>query len=284
MWAQPSPFGVNEVFLALAKAYPDTVSIVPSRYNKRPWPALLVDNRLFYWIEGRILAAEDTADWEKYSAEDFYFYPKEVADPLRHSPQWIEYLESTANAVVKKTPRPYINPEFWNTLHRSHNRRDTESSLRAGRFFKRLVVGQERIWPALGAAEAELSQKAESDPELKHFLTAQMNAVYSFSWRTIAKTQKRSTHSYGTSLDTVDTRNRKKATYWLWRRIQGSPWAREPLSMRWAPPRAFIEIMEKYGFAWGGKWNFYDTIHFEYRPDILILNGYEVVFPERSKP
>jgi hypothetical protein len=28
-----------------------------------------------------------------------------------------------------------------------------------------------------------------------------------------------------------------------------------------------------YGFIWGGKWLFFDTMHFEYRPEILILSG-----------
>jgi hypothetical protein len=25
--------------------------------------------------------------------------------------------------------------------------------------------------------------------------------------------------------------------------------------------------------VWGGKWMLFDTIHFEYRPEILILSG-----------
>jgi len=29
-------------------------------------------------------------------------------------------------------------------------------------------------------------------------------------------------------------------------------------------------LFEKYGFIWGGKWFHYDTMHFEYRPELLI--------------
>ncbi|MDD5211432.1 MAG: M15 family metallopeptidase, partial [Sulfuricurvum sp.] len=25
----------------------------------------------------------------------------------------------------------------------------------------------------------------------------------------------------------------------------------------------------KYGFIWGGRWYHYDTMHFEYRPELL---------------
>jgi hypothetical protein len=37
-----------------------------------------------------------------------------------------------------------------------------------------------------------------------------------------------------------------------------------------------VKIFEKYGFIWGGKWFVFDNMHFEYRPEILILSGKEV--------
>ena len=30
-----------------------------------------------------------------------------------------------------------------------------------------------------------------------------------------------------------------------------------------------VEIFERHGFIWGGKWYHYDTMHFEYRPELL---------------
>ena len=32
-----------------------------------------------------------------------------------------------------------------------------------------------------------------------------------------------------------------------------------------------VEVFEKHGFIWGGKWYHYDTMHFEYRPEIIAL-------------
>jgi hypothetical protein len=46
-----------------------------------------------------------------------------------------------------------------------------------------------------------------------------------------------------------------------------------PYSKRLHPPEAVIKAFETFGFVWGGKWLFYDTMHFEYRPEILILNN-----------
>lgn len=34
-------------------------------------------------------------------------------------------------------------------------------------------------------------------------------------------------------------------------------------------PQALIDIFEKHGFIWGGRWYHYDTMHFEYRSEII---------------
>jgi hypothetical protein len=32
-----------------------------------------------------------------------------------------------------------------------------------------------------------------------------------------------------------------------------------------------IRAFEEQGFIWGGRWARYDTMHFEYHPELLIL-------------
>jgi len=34
-------------------------------------------------------------------------------------------------------------------------------------------------------------------------------------------------------------------------------------------PAEIIEVFEKNGFIWGGWWYHFDTMHFEYRPELL---------------
>jgi hypothetical protein len=34
-------------------------------------------------------------------------------------------------------------------------------------------------------------------------------------------------------------------------------------------PQTIIDIFEKHGFIWGGKWRHYDAMHFEYRPELF---------------
>jgi hypothetical protein len=34
-------------------------------------------------------------------------------------------------------------------------------------------------------------------------------------------------------------------------------------------PREIVDAFERHGFIWGGRWYHYDTMHFEYRPELL---------------
>jgi peptidoglycan LD-endopeptidase CwlK len=38
-------------------------------------------------------------------------------------------------------------------------------------------------------------------------------------------------------------------------------------------PFEIVSIFEKHGFIWGGKWYHYDTMHFEYRPELFLAAG-----------
>jgi hypothetical protein len=60
----------------------------------------------------------------------------------------------------------------------------------------------------------------------------------------------------------------------LWSSKIVRDWGDIPLSKRWHPPEQVIEAFEENGFIWGGKWHRFDTVHFEYRPEILSLARY----------
>jgi hypothetical protein len=34
-------------------------------------------------------------------------------------------------------------------------------------------------------------------------------------------------------------------------------------------PQSIVDAFEAEGFIWGGRWYHYDTMHFEYRPELL---------------
>lgn len=82
-----------------------------------------------------------------------------------------------------------------------------------------------------------------------------------YNWRPIAGTGRLSLHSFGIAIDLGG----RFSDYWLWdaQRNGGRfPW-------RNRIPWEIVEIFERHGFIWGGKWHHYDTMHFEYRPELL---------------
>jgi len=77
-----------------------------------------------------------------------------------------------------------------------------------------------------------------------------------YYFRKIAKTERLSAHSYGIAID-LDTHYSR---YWQWDKTH---------DFHNEFPKEIVDIFEKHGFVWGGRWYHYDTMHFEYRPELF---------------
>jgi hypothetical protein len=106
----------------------------------------------------------------------------------------------------------------------------------------------------LAAISRELD---EMPPEDKKYLYP-LGGTY--NCRAVADTGQSSMHSWGAAIDI----NTAYSDYWLWRRT-GSGLA--PYTNR--IPAEIVSIFERHGFIWGGRWEHFDTMHFEYRPELL---------------
>jgi hypothetical protein len=82
-----------------------------------------------------------------------------------------------------------------------------------------------------------------------------------FSCRPVADTGQPSMHAYAAAIDL----NITFSDYWLW----SHPAAGGTVPYRNRMPQEIVDIFERHGFIWGGKWYHYDTMHFEYRPELL---------------
>lgn len=81
-----------------------------------------------------------------------------------------------------------------------------------------------------------------------------------FNWRVIAGTTQLSVHSFGAAVDiNVDFSN-----YWRWADVNA-----KPIPFKNRIPLEVVELFEAQGFIWGGRWYHYDTMHFEYRPELI---------------
>jgi hypothetical protein len=81
--------------------------------------------------------------------------------------------------------------------------------------------------------------------------------------RNVADTGRPSVHSYAAAIDL----NTAYGDYWYWHDRT------DPIAYRNRMPQAIVDIFERHGFIWGGKWYHYDTMHFEYRPELLGMRG-----------
>jgi D-alanyl-D-alanine carboxypeptidase len=83
-----------------------------------------------------------------------------------------------------------------------------------------------------------------------------------YACRGVADAQQPSMHAYGAAIDL----NLAVSNYWLWDSGKASR-----AIWRNRMPEQIVDIFERHGFIWGGRWYHYDTMHFEYRPELLGL-------------
>lgn len=112
-----------------------------------------------------------------------------------------------------------------------------------------------------GVADRVRAISAELDKLPRSFDKHLLPAAGAYYCRKIAGTSRRSAHGYGIAVDLATGPSR----YWRWD-------LKKPASGRDAVaplPQEIVSVFEKHGFIWGGKWSHYDTMHFEYRPELL---------------
>lgn len=105
----------------------------------------------------------------------------------------------------------------------------------------------------------DVAKELELRKDLRKYLT---NAS-TFYWRKVRGANRQSAHSYGIAIDI----NTKYSNYWLW----SNPKCSETDTLKYENriPLEIVDVFEKHGFIWGGRWYHYDTMHFEYRPELL---------------
>ncbi len=119
-----------------------------------------------------------------------------------------------------------------------------------------------RVTNINGVAEKlqAISNELDSLPELLKYLEKPGGT---FVWRNIRGTARLSNHSFGNAVDI----NVGQSDYWQWA-CNCTEEAVFP-AYKNRIPRQIVAIFEKYGFIWGGNWRHFDTMHFEYRPELL---------------
>lgn len=114
---------------------------------------------------------------------------------------------------------------------------------------------------AQGADEALAAVSRELDALPAAFGKYLTPSAGTYNCRPIAGTARWSMHAYGAAVDL----NTAHSAYWQWSKPGADG------SYLWSNqiPERIIAVFEKHGFIWGGRWYHFDTMHFEYRPELL---------------
>ncbi len=205
----------------------------------------------FYYADGKILSNVNSTNHGSY----FYNYNRNLIN----------------NSVMTLFPHS-INYEFLDYLY-GNDRIEIESSFELVNIFgkKRPFNKKNNASLNLKKAVIEIVELAKVDASVNQWIK-KLHTISTYSPRSVAAMSRKSMHSYGIAIDFI-TKNKAQSRYWLWDSYFYPNWSDYRLSEnkhnQTIIPNDIIGIMEKHGFVWGGKWDLYDIMHFEYRPEIL---------------
>jgi hypothetical protein len=226
----------------------------------------------YYYAEGRLLPEELRHFSAEFSSLPFYNYAAELPPWDPPSPEYSarisERMRERGMAGRQTIKR---SQHFYDALWRIHNKEESWERVKQINFLGHAVVVHYSILKELSLVEERIMKEARASSAVRQWVDS-LKSVDGWSWRNIADSQSRSFHSYGVAIDILPKSTGGLATYWLWTAQNNPEWWNVPYSKRYHPPNEVIRAFESFGFVWGGKWMVYDTMHFEYRPEILILS------------
>lgn len=209
------------------------------------------DEKNLYWRDGTVMEWDDgivnKSHEEKLESPD-------LEDMM--SQRYTAGADWNSPPEENFEPGRIRNEDFFKKMYGS-NSGDVQSKLEKVNWLPSICGCYVQFTAVNGAAKKlqEVSDELEKLPKEFHKYLKRTGGT--FNWRFIAGTSRLSNHSFGAAIDI----NTQYSNYWQW---EGT--------MTWKNqiPTEIVEIFEKHGFIWGGKWYHYDTMHFEYRPELLL--------------
>ncbi|MDR0762853.1 MAG: SH3 domain-containing protein [Campylobacteraceae bacterium] len=163
------------------------------------------------------------------------------------------YKKGALNHANKNNAGRIRNEEFFKAIY-GHNKQEVEQNLVKISWLPSSANISLYFNKNNGAAKALQAVSNELDKLDETYLKFLRYPSGTYNYRNIAQTNRLSMHAFGIAID-LDT---KYTSYWLWNQTYEN-----------FLPQKIVDIFEKHGFIWGGKWQHYDTMHFEYRPELL---------------
>jgi hypothetical protein len=222
---------------ALVAAYPGLFTI---EGNTVTW----TDGTAMVWDDDTAKSAEELLAHADIEDMFHYVYPGAVQGPLTPATDF--------------DPGRVRNEAFFKKLY-GENAKTVAKHVVDVKWLPKLKGGTVQMTTVFGidALIGKVSDELQNDAALSKY---GLKPGGGFVWRFIAGTTQLSEHSFGIALDV----NVGYSDYWRWAKpVKGT------IPYKNRIPLAIAALFEKYGFVWGGRWYHYDTMHFEYRPELL---------------
>ncbi|MCL2092928.1 MAG: M15 family metallopeptidase [Treponema sp.] len=277
----PAPHPGERIMAVLAEAYPGIIGA--PEFRDGDW-AFQIRGRWIFYAEGRFLPEALRGRVAEYRALGFNSnYPLELpswesgADQRAQRTRSYEESRNRPPQTQPQNQAPRVQVRrpnyFYEALWNASTREEASRQMSSFQFLGFSLTMHRDLAPVLRQVEAVILEAARTTPAVQQWINS-LGTISGWNWRNVASSGNRSFHSYGIAVDILPRDLRGQATYWLWTSWHTPLWWNIPYTGRWHPPIEVIRAFESHGFTWGGKWTNFDTMHFEYRPEVFILSGH----------
>jgi len=230
---------IPENLKSLCNSYPNYISVLD--YNHIVWKdgeIQVFDDSLFKTFDQML----DDADLQEQMNQDYVIGRNYVIPILNYDPGRIR------------------NEYFFKKMY-GKNEVEVKKNLVSIVWLPK-SLNQKLLVTKINGVDKKLEKISNILDTMVQFLPYLQSPGGTYVWRKIKNTNRLSMHSFGIEIDI----NIKFSDYWLWNLSKNTG----IIKYKNRIPMEIVEIFEKEGFIWGGKWYHYDTMHFEYRPELIL--------------
>ncbi len=212
------------------------------------------DANALRWRDGTVTPVADSADGKSFSE---LLQHASIVDQFR-----IPYPRGPLEKLpaVNADPGRFRNAGFFTKMYGDCKKGEVSSHLVSVAWLPKTWGKSIRVTSVNHVDERLRAVSAEIDALPDKIKRAAYPIAGTYNCRVVADTGQPSPHGYGIAIDL----NTAFSDYWYWRPHTGR------LVYRNRMPQEIVTIFEKHGFIWGGKWYHFDTMHFEFRPELLV--------------
>ncbi len=260
---RPWPGLLEEPPRVLWSAYREGIS--GFKHTSQGWVFLLRNGIAVPYSDGKRLSVEarmEDSDLESMLLQAYPFATQDIPVPAGHEAgRFRNYalLKAVYGATPDEVKRALVTVDFAGlALEFNQNNGAAEALHRVGQELQSDPEAWAYVkWVAGLRLDGPRGMKLKRSPN-----------IGTWNWRTIAGTERLSAHSFGIAID-LNKPKMKRPSYWRWVNAKKYPRGFESVQELEPVPWTVVDIFERHGFIWGGKWHHFDTMHFEYRPEFI---------------